>query len=158
MVSHPFLCKPELVELLEVEPELRAGAEKWANLSAVSPVIARLPLRISVIRFVGTLNCLASVLALMSSAFSSSARCSPGWIAGVPITALPFASDSLCIPNPTICVTRQVTDNLHHVRNDGIREGGRGTPGAPSLGLCTSFRSQLALAIADSATVSRAVT
>ena len=52
--------------------------------------------------------------------------------------------------------TRYVTDNLHYVRNGQMRVGGRG---APSRKSCPwSSRDQLALAIADSATVSRAVT
>src|SRR5580658_2896700 len=47
------------------------------GLMAVSPVIARLPFRISVTRFVGTWSCRASSAALMPSSFRSSARCSP---------------------------------------------------------------------------------
>src|SRR5215470_17989558 len=55
--------------------------KKWARRKAVSPVMARRPLIISVMRLVGTLSWRARAAALILSAFSSSAKCSPGWIA-----------------------------------------------------------------------------
>lgn len=54
--------------------------KKWARRSAVSPVIARCPFRMAVIRLVGTLSWRDSSAALIPSSFSSSARCSPGCI------------------------------------------------------------------------------
>src|SRR5712664_159634 len=48
----------------------------------------RVPFRICVTRLVGTFILRASSAALRSSASSSSARCSPGWIAAIAITIL----------------------------------------------------------------------
>jgi hypothetical protein len=52
--------------------------KKWPNRSAVSPVMARWPFTMPVIRYVGTSTLRASYASLILSAFSSSASCSPG--------------------------------------------------------------------------------
>src|SRR5208337_1724265 len=53
----------------------------WPSRSAVSPVIARFPCMICVIRLAGTDSCRASSVGVMLSSSSSSARISPGWMA-----------------------------------------------------------------------------
>src|ERR1019366_7484053 len=55
--------------------------KKWASRKAVSPVMARCPFRMPVMRLGGTSSLRASSVALMPSSRSSSARCSPGCIA-----------------------------------------------------------------------------
>src|ERR1039458_3008281 len=65
--------------------------KKWARRKAVSPVIARCPFKMPVMRLVGTSNLRANSAALMPSSFNSSARCSPGCIA---VTAI--ASSASC--------------------------------------------------------------
>src|SRR5260221_13664266 len=51
----------------------------------------RVPFKICVMRFVGTLILRASSAALIESVASSSARCSPGWIVIAAITTLPIS-------------------------------------------------------------------
>jgi hypothetical protein len=68
----------QFVELLQIEPELRAGVEPMASRSAVSAVTPRWPLMMAVIRFTGTSIWRETSAAEMPSSLSSSARCSPG--------------------------------------------------------------------------------
>src|SRR5258708_17263362 len=60
----------------------------------------RVPFRICVMRLVGILHFRARSRALSSSASRSSARCSPGWIAGIAITVLLVIIDNLYVGRP----------------------------------------------------------
>src|SRR3954463_16475492 len=72
----------QIISRLQVEPELRAGLDQWPRRSAVSPVMARLPWMICEMRFGGTESCRDHSVGVTFNSFSSSARISPGWIAG----------------------------------------------------------------------------
>src|ERR1700722_4828412 len=60
----------------------------------------RVPFKICVTRLVGTSIFRASSAALISSASSSAARCSPGWIAVSAIATLLVIVDNLHVPRP----------------------------------------------------------
>src|SRR5271157_353014 len=62
--------------------------------------MARVPCKICVTRFVGTFILRASSAALSPSSSSSSARCSPGWIAAIAMAILLVIIDNLHIRRP----------------------------------------------------------
>ena len=73
-----LLGEPQVIEILQIEPKLRAGAEEVSETqSGVARNRAR-AIQICVMRLVGTPSFRASSAALISSASSSSAKCSPG--------------------------------------------------------------------------------
>src|SRR5262245_40377414 len=80
LIDLPLFCSARRNSYRFCRPSQNSALvpKKCASRSAVSPVIARCLFRIEVTRFVGTPSRRASSAALMSSSFSSSARCSPG--------------------------------------------------------------------------------
>src|SRR5208337_952097 len=62
--------------------------------------MARVPCKICVTRFVGTFILRASSAALIPSSFSSSARCSPGWIAAIAMAILLVIVNDLHMRRP----------------------------------------------------------
>ena len=125
----------QLVKLLQIEPEFARRPEETPQAKCcVAPVTARRPLRISVIRFVGTSIRRASSAALMPSASRSSRSVSPGWMGSRVTICLRFSGSPL-FPHwsdrgfPPAIRNKPATD-----RKNGCSIARCGGPSEPAVG------------------------